>query len=116
MNKESHWQIVEAQITRSLEALPPGWPHRVEHLLNTVAQAAFREGQSYALMSLLTVQDVAEQFGRSAQWVRVLARRAHDRFGIGYQVPGTHAWLFRPEELDSLRMVARLTRGRPPRE
>ena len=76
---------------------------RVGHWLDTVAQVAFREGEAGALMSLLTVEDVAEQFGISTRRVRAIARNRHGRFGIGWQVPGTNQWLFRPCEIESLR-------------
>jgi len=101
-------QIVESKIGMAMTAM---FPHgagttshaRVGHWLDTVAQVAFREGEAGALMSLLTVEDVAEQFGISTRRVRAIARNRHGRFGIGWQVPGTNQWLFRPCEIESLR-------------
>lgn len=109
MDRQSHWSIVEQQIDSAVSAaMPYGGgatitEHRLRHHLNQVAKTAFQEGQSYALLSLLTVDDVAEQLNISPRRVRAIAKIAHERWAIGYQVPGTNTWLFRPEELDSLR-------------
>lgn len=106
MDETSHRQIVERQIEQALEHLfPQGAGPRyqlTEHLLQQVADVAWREGQSYILLNLKTIQDVAETYGISERRARALAAERHARFGIGYQVPGTRAWLFQPEEIASL--------------
>jgi len=101
-------QNVESKIGMAMQAM---FPHgagttshaRVGHWLDTLAQVAFREGENGALMSLLTVEDVAEQFGISTRRIRAIARNRHERLSIGWQVPATNQWLFRPCEVESLR-------------
>lgn len=73
------------------------------HALNMVGMRAFTSGESYALTSLLTADDVADRLGVSVRRVRALAKVRHEQFGIGYQVPGTSQWLFMPSEIESLR-------------
>lgn len=107
MDKEYHQEIVNNQIDAFLDSLFPRGEghisrHQVGHVVRQVATRAFSEGGNYALASLLTVEDVAERFGVTPRRVRALARNRHERFGIGWQVPGTNQWLFRPEELEKL--------------
>lgn len=115
MDKHEHQQIVEREITNILEVTFPYGEGRttrpqVEHALNVIAQKAFSQGESYALLSLLTVRDVAAQLHVSERRVRAIARERHERSGIGWQVPGTSTWLFRPEEVERLQPG---TSGRP---
>ena len=76
---------------------------RLRTALSQVAQVAFSAGESYALTSLLTADDVAAQFNVSVRRVRAIAKIKHEQFGIGWQVTGTSQWLFRPSEIESLR-------------
>jgi len=76
---------------------------RLRFALETVAQAAFTAGGDYALMSLMTANDVADKLGISVRRVRAIAANRHARFGVGYKVPGTSQWLFRPTEIEALR-------------
>ncbi len=116
MDKTSHYSIVEQAIARALGVMFPDGAgtttqHRVSYHLEQIAQIAFRQGESYALMSLLTVEDVAERFGITPRRVRAIARNRQTRFGnLGWQVPGTNQWLFRPEELEQLRPDERYRR------
>lgn len=107
MNREAHEQVINNRITQGMDAMFPYGtgraPHTaVRHWLDNVAQVAFREGGTYALMSLLTVEDIAGTLGVSTRRVRAIAKNRHERFGIGWQVPGTNQWLFRPEEMEQL--------------
>ena len=108
MDRQSHISIVEQEITKSIDALVPNGAgsvtdRRLRRELDQVAQVAFREGASYALGSLLTVEDVAERLHISGRRVRAIARNRQERgFPVGWQVPGTSQWLFRPEDLDQL--------------
>ena len=109
-------EIVSQEIEKAMVAMFPhgaGQAHstRVSHWLNSIAQVAFREGEIGALMSLLTVEDIAERFGITARRIRAIARNRHERFGIGWQVPGTNQWLFRPSELDALRPDEKYRKG-----
>jgi hypothetical protein len=57
---------------------------------------------------LLTAADVAAILGVSDRRVRALAKRRN----IGWQVPNTRIWLFRPYEVELLKPGKP---GRPPR-
>lgn len=108
MDEQSARSLYEQQINKSIESLLPHGAgniseNRLRHELYHVAQVAFSAGSDYALMSLLTVDDVAEQLGVSVRRVRAIAKIKHAQFGIGYQVPNTSQWLFRPSEVESLR-------------
>lgn len=107
MDRASHESIVNQQIDSAMAAM---FPHgagqtintRAEYHLRQIAHVAFEQGRSYALMSLLTVQDVAAHFGISERRVRALLKARNARFSIGYQVPGTNQWLITPEEVATL--------------
>lgn len=108
MDKETYMNIIEQEIQKAMDAMFPHGAGRishtqVKHWLDAVAKIAFGQGEAYALMSLLTVEDVAERFGISPRRVRAIAKNRHERFGIGWQVPGTNQWLFRSEELGILK-------------
>jgi hypothetical protein len=107
MDRESFQQMLDAEIAKAMDAMFPHGagraPHtRVRHWLKTISQIAFNRGESYALMSLLTVEDVAAKFGVTPRRVRAIAKNRHERFGVGWQVPGTNQWLFRPSEIETL--------------
>jgi len=107
MEKEIFEQIIEQEIQKAMDTMFPYGEGRTtyaraKHWLDTISKIAFSQGGTYALTSLLTVEDVAERFGITPRRVRAIAKNRHERFGIGWQVPGTNQWLFRPEELDSL--------------
>jgi len=107
MDKQTHLEIIDQEIRDAMETM---FPHgagrtthtRVQHALNHIAQIAFTQGQTYALTSLLTIEDLAERFNITPRRARAIAKNRHERFGIGWQVPGTNQWLFRPEELSIL--------------
>lgn len=107
MDKQAHMQIVDNQIDQGIAALVPNGAgpvtdRRLRREMDQVAQVAFREGEHYALSNLLTVEEVAERLNVTPRRVRAIARNRHQRFGLGWQVPGTCQWLFRPEELEHL--------------
>jgi hypothetical protein len=106
MDRDAHWSIVEQQIANTIETLVPNGAgpitsQRLQTALTAVAQCSFDEGRSYALLNLLTVEDLVERLGISARRVRAIALDRH-RFGVGHQVGGTNLWLFTPEELPAL--------------
>jgi len=108
MDEQSARSLYEQRINNLVESLLPNGAGtmtetRLRTALSQVAQVAFSAGESYALMSLLTVDDVAEQFGVSVRRVRAIAKIKHEQFGIGFQVANTAQWLFRPSEIESLR-------------
>ena len=70
MDKTKHEVIIQDRIAREMEALFPlgegrASSARVKRSLESVAAVAFREGQSYALSSLMTIDDVARELGVS---------------------------------------------------
>lgn len=108
MDEQSARSLYEQRINKLIESLLPNGAGtitetRLRTALSQVAQVAFSAGESYALTSLLTVSDVAELFGVNVSRVRAIAKRKHEQFGIGYQIPNTNQWLFRPSEIESLR-------------
>lgn len=108
MDEKSARSIVEQKINQYVESLLPNGAGtitetKLRHVLDNIYQTAFSIGQDYALSSLLTVNDVAELFGVNVSRVRVIAKQKHEQFGIGYQIPNTNQWLFRPSEIESLR-------------
>lgn len=108
MERQYADELVNDAIAREMESMFPHGAgqasnHRVEYALRQVAARAFTVGGSYALMSLLTVDDLAEMFHVTPRRVRALARACNARIPIGWQVPGTNQWLFRPEEVEQLR-------------
>lgn len=116
MDKNTHLSIVNQEIDKSIEALVPNGAgpvtdRRLRRELDQVAQVAFREGASYALGNLLTVEDVAEQLHVTTRRVRAIARNRQERgFPVGWQVPGTSQWLFRPEDLEQMQPDTRYQR------
>ena len=96
---------IEQEITRSLDTLFRDMPARtlsrtaMETVLRQTATRSAQWAQSGVLLSLLTAENVAEQLHVTSRRVRALARRRQ----IGWQVPGTHQWLFTPDEIESLR-------------
>lgn len=120
MNEQSARSIYEQKINQYIQSLLPNGAGtitetKLRHVLDNVAQTAFLVGQDYALSSLLTVDDVAEQLGVSVRRVRAIAKIKHEQFGIGFQVPNTAQWLFRPSEIESLRpgVVGRPAKTQP---
>ena len=118
MDEQSARSLYQQEIKNQINALLPNGAgpvsdHRLQRAMEIVAKAAFGAGESYALLSLMTADDVAIQFGVSVRRIRAIAKVKHDRFGVGYQVPGTAQWLFRPSEIESLRPGQP---GRPRRE
>lgn len=115
---DTYWSNVAQEIAKALEALFPYGDgqapfSRVCTVLERVAQHAYKTGQDSALMALLTLDDALEQVNAWLQEqgqkpinrkrLAVIARNRHQRFGIGWPVPGTGQWLFRPEEIAQLR-------------
>jgi len=72
--------------------------------LERLAHRVKQDAELNVLMNLLTVEDVARQLGVTPARVRAKAIWLRKRgFSPGWQVPGTRAWLFRPEELENLK-------------
>jgi hypothetical protein len=115
MDEQSARSLYEQKIDQMIATFLPNGAGtinetRFRHALEQVALTAFSAGESYALLSLMTVEDMAHELGVSPRRVRAIAKVRHERFAVGYQVSGTSQWLFRPAEIESLRPWAD---GRP---
>ena len=120
MDEKSARSIYEQKINQYIQSLLPNGAGnmtetKLRHVMDNVAQVAFSVGQDFALSSLLTVNDVAELFNVDVSRVRAIAKIKHGQFGIGFQIPNTDQWLFRPSEIESLRpgAVGRPTKTQP---
>ena len=97
--------IITSEIEQQILALFPHGAGRashapVQHALEAVAQKAFQQGKSHALLGLMTAQDVAGHFGVSPRRARALIRNRHERFGVGMRVG--REWLVHRDELPIL--------------
>lgn len=97
--------VVEREIAQAMIAMFPHGAgtvshHRVAHHLEHVAKRAFEAGKSYALMGLMTSDDVAEHFGVSKRRANALIKNRHERFGAGMRFG--NQWLIHRDELDSI--------------
>ncbi len=77
---------------------------RAETVIRQAVQQAAQQAEEWALVGLLTSADVAHELGVSVRRVQAHARVLNQGgFAVGWQVPGTHVWLFRQAEIESLR-------------
>lgn len=104
------YTIVEQRISSLIEALIPNGgaatigETRLKTALDQVGQVAYRQGSMDILSNLLTVEDLSEMFQVSPRRIRARAQLLHDRFGVGWKVPGTRGtWLFIPSEIEIMR-------------
>jgi hypothetical protein len=101
-------QEIEAIVARWADALVPREMATVSHLraeavIRQAVQQAAQTATELALLGLLTSADVARELGVSVRRVQAHAKRLNERgFAVGWRVPGTRVWLFRPEEVESL--------------
>lgn len=117
MNEQSARSLYEQKIETMVNSLLPNGAgtmtdHRLRHALEQVAQTAFSAGESYALTSIMDIDATLHEVNRrmvadgrkpiSKRRLQAIARDKHDRWGVGYNITGTNAWLFRPGEIDSL--------------
>lgn len=109
-------ELIERETSTVIDTVMEGLPARtvtearLRAILTPAMQRVSRDGENYALTSLMTVEDVAAILGISARRVRAIAKNRHERFGTGWQVPGTTQWLFRPSEIDLLQPDAKYRR------
>lgn len=117
MNERSARSQYEQKIDSLVNSLLPNGvgsmtETRFRHALEQVAMVAFTAGEGYALTSLMDRDEAMNAVNQrlmdngrkpiSKRRFQAIARDKHDRFGVGYNVTGTNAWLFRPSEIDSL--------------
>lgn len=117
MDEKSARSIYKSEIESQVNFLLPYGTgpitdHRLRQAMNIIAKRAFQQGESYALLSLMDIEQtlflVNQRLtadGRkpiSKRRLQAIAREKHDRFGVGYQMTGTKSWLFRPMEIESL--------------
>ena len=105
MEKDEFWETVEQEIENAMQVM---FSHgagetdhaHVEHILAKIAQRAFQAGRSYALLGLMTADDVAEHYGITGRRARALIANRHERFGIGMRFG--RSWLIHRDELPDL--------------
>jgi len=117
MDEKSAHSMYEQKIDQSIQSLLPNGvayltESRLRHVLEQISQTAFQAGEHYALLSLMDIEQtlfivnqrlaIAGCKPISKRHLQAIAQQKHDRFGIGYNVNGTHTWLFRPSEINSL--------------
>jgi len=105
MDKQTILETIEHDIENAMTAMFPHGAGRVNHIrvrhwLNQIAQMAFNHGRSYALLGLMTAQDVAEHYNISERRTRALIANRHERFGIGMRFG--NSWLIHRDELQQL--------------
>lgn len=89
--------LLGGQVARTITA------DRVEHAMSQLAQRVAQQANDGVLLSLLTTEDVAEKFEITPRRVRAIVKRLNERGQrVGWLVPGTRQWLFKPEELSLL--------------
>ncbi len=76
-------------------------PTRLRHALSVLAQRVESATRSHTLLGLRTVDDLAAEFGVSAQRIRALAKHRHERFGVGMKLG--KSWLWSAEEVEAMR-------------
>lgn len=75
-----------------------------ERIMGDLAKSVAAIVEHNVLMSLMTSDDVAEMFGVTARRIRARAKWLNEQGRpVGWQVPGTNQWLFRPAEIEMLR-------------
>lgn len=106
-------QLIERQITNAIADLLGNQEARTisearaRTILTTLAQHVREYAEDLVLLSLLTADDMAELLGVTARRIRAKARAMNARgVSVGWQVPGTSQWLFRPGEVELLRPMA----------
>lgn len=105
MDKETALEMIECDIENAMQAM---FPHgagqtnhtRVRHWLDKIAQIAFNHGRSYALLGLITANDVALHYNITERRARALIANRHQRFGIGMKLG--NSWLLHRDELQQL--------------
>lgn len=116
MDKEACQSIISDEIKKAMTALFPYEARqvshiRVQHALDKIAHIAFRKGETYALLSLLTVEDALEYINArlesqserpiSRRRLAAIIRNRHRQFGVGMKLSGGQ-WLVRIEDIDIL--------------
>lgn len=103
----------EANRQPDSKPVPPDGPGEAnESMLRAVIEQAMEVAEAHALESLLDIEQAQaavnqrlQASGRPAisrRRLQAIARVQNDRHGIGYNVTGTNAWLFRPSEINKL--------------
>lgn len=71
------------------------------NMLEIIAEYAYAEGRHDALAGLMTVEQVAEEFGVSRRRASAIIQHHHERFGLGRRF--NSSWLVHRDELESMR-------------
>ena len=114
LNSQTNNHIAQA-IGELLNGLGSGLvtEHRLQTVLGRLAHRVAVDAGNDALMTLRTADELADELGVSPRRMRAIIRNRHERFGVGWQVPGTNQWLVRPSEVENLRPDVRYRRKSP---
>ena len=109
-------ELLNTHIAQAIDTLTNGLgsglvaEHRLRTVLERMAHRVAVDAGNDALMTLRTADELADELGVSPRRMRAIIRNRHERFGVGWQVPGTNQWLVRPSEVESLRPDVRYRR------
>ena len=103
--------LTNPEVERTVAALVSRYPAFAAHerfitaRLTELAHRCYQHGHSAALVSLLSLEEAAQQLNVTPMWVSKLSHR----HGIGERFG--RAWVFRPEDVERLRGLIRQKRG-----
>jgi len=102
--REECREAMNAEIEKAIASLVPAGEgivstETLRNVFTKISQLAFVKGENASYSKLLTTKELAEMLGVNRTRANQLARSRHKKYGIGYQIPGTNQWLFRPEDM-----------------
>lgn len=102
MNETIYQQAREAAVADAMAVLFPNGAGQInhihaEHYLDKVSRQSFEAGRQYALLGLMTSDDVAGHFGISKRRANALIANRHQRFAVGMKIG--NQWLIHRDEL-----------------
>jgi len=114
MDRQTFDAIINQEIAQAVEThLPHGAGQmtaiRLRTALQTVAQRTEAAARAYYLGNLITVDDLAAQWGVSRRRAQAIAKQQHERWGKGMRIG--NAYIFSADEIASMRPAE--SAGRP---
>lgn len=110
MNTEQYEQLIAQAIAEAKDTIGEGRPSpaRVDHALTQLAQRVARLSRDYYLLNLVTLPELAQEWGIPLRALQLKAADRHRRYGTGMLIGGT--WVFAPDEVELLRRDLRRSR------